>query len=514
MEFDPVSVGWLSIIPPIIAIGLALITKEVISSLILGIISGTFIYSIALGENVILGTITYAFKIIEARVDIGLIVVMAMLGAIVEVISRSGGQYAMANWTKSHFKSRTTSELATVIVGSCLFLSDVFHNLSAGAVMKTINDSNRVSRAKFAYLLDATAAPVCCLVPMGIWVAGICSCFPETNAFGSPMEIFFANIPYNIYCIISIIMVIYFCFPNRDLGKMRIYEMRAEKTGELGGIETETKEAGNGKISDMAVPILVLVLASMLFMLYTGGLFSGEGVTITDAFANCSTSTSLQSGAFVALLVAFCMYVPRKIVSFKDFISGIYEGIKSMVPGITIIVLAWGIGGVCRKMLMTGDFVANVVIKSNMPVGVLPAIIFIIAAALSFATGTSWGTFGILMPIVFNICEIAAPELLLPAIAAVLGGSCWGDHCSPISDTTVLASMCSGSDHIEHVSTQLPYGITGGVCAVIGYLVAGFTGGSVVATWITALIVLVVMIFLLTKHTNKMVQTAIDSGEI
>lgn len=489
---DPVYVGWLSIIPPILAISLALITKEVIVSLMVGILSGTLIYTVSLGGNVIMDTVRYAFTMMTNQVDIGLILVMGMLGAIVEVITLSGGQHAVADWAKQRFHSKTSSQLATVLVGSCLILSDVFHNLSTGAIMKTINDSNRVSRPKFAYILDATAAPVCCLMPIGIWVAGICAVFPENNTFSSPMEIFFANIPFNVYCIISILMVIYFCFPHNDFGPMAAIEAKAETTGDLESIDEPVKESGVGTIADMVIPMLTLVVGSILFMLYTGGFWSGN--SFIQAFSDCSTSVSLQGGCFLALAAAFLMYIPRKIVSFKAFMNGIYAGIQSMVSGMTIIILAWTIGGVCRKLLLTGDFVANQVIENSIPVGILPAIIFIIAAALSFATGTSWGTFGILMPIVFNICEVAAPALLLPAIAATLGGSCWGDHCSPISDTTVLASTCAGCDHIKHVSTQIPYCIVGGAGAISGYLTAGFTNGSLVATWVVSLAVTVALL--------------------
>ena len=496
---EPVYVGWLSIIPPILAITLALITKEVIISLVLGILSGTLIYTAAMGGNLVMDTMQHAFTMMTNQVDIGLILVMGMLGAIVEVITLSGGQHAVADWAKKRFNSKTSSQLATVLVGSCLFLSDVFHNLSTGAIMKTINDSNRISRAKFSYILDATAAPICCLVPMGIWVAGICAVFPENSTFSSRMEIFFANMPYNVYCIISIIMVIYFCFPNRDFGPMRQAEQLAEQTGNLGSLDEEIKQSGKGTVADMAVPMAALVLGSMLFMLYTGGMWNGEGKSIVQAFSDCSTSVSLQCGCMVALAVAFVMYVPRKVVAFKDFMSGIYKGIQSMVSGMTIIILAWTIGGVCRKMLLTGDFVADMVSSSGMPVGILPAIIFIVAAALSFATGTSWGTFGILIPIVFNVCEIAAPALLLPAIASVLGGSVWGDHCSPISDTTVLASTCAGCDHIQHVVTQAPYCVLGGACAVAGYLAAGFTNGNLMATWGVSLATLVVVLFTLKR---------------
>ena len=511
---ESVYVGWLSIIPPILAIGLALITKEVINSLILGILSGTLIYTLALGGNPVLDTVTYAFTMMTEKVDIGLILVMSMLGAVVEVITLSGGQHAVAEWAKKRFNHKTTSQLATVVVGSCLFLSDVFHNLSTGAIMRTIDDSNRVSRAKLSYILDATAAPVCCLVPMGIWVAGICAVFPENHTFSSQMEIFFANIPYNLYCIISIGMVIYFCFPNRDFGPMLKAELRAEQTGDLGALEEEVKESGKGTVWDMLIPIVALVLGCILFMLYTGGFWSGEGKRFLQAFSDCSTSISLQCGSFVALVVAFVMYVPRKVVEFRSFMDGIYKGIQSMVSGMTIIILAWTIGGVCRQLLLTGDFVANQVSSSGMPVGILPAIIFIIAAALSFATGTSWGTFGILMPIVFNIFEVAAPELLLTAIGSVLGGSVWGDHCSPISDTTVLASTCAGCNHIQHVVTQMPYCVVGGACAVVGYLVAGFTAGNLLLTWVSALVVLVITLIVLKQMTNRQIKMYRDNPSL
>ncbi|NYB75255.1 Na+/H+ antiporter NhaC family protein [Sedimentibacter hydroxybenzoicus DSM 7310] len=492
-----VSVGWLSIIPPIVAIALALATKEVILSLVIGILSGTVIYTVALGQNLFMGTIITTFNLLMNQVDIGLLIVLGMLGAVIEVVTLTGGQHAVSDWAQHRIKTKTSTNLATLIVGSSLFLSDTFHNLTTGAIMKPITDGNKLSRAKLAYILDATAAPVCCLVPMGIWVAGISSTIPENTTFNSTMEAFLATVPFNLYCFISIVLVIYFSFPKNDFGPMYLSELKADTTGDLGSIDQPTEINKNGRIIDMFLPLAVLILVTLVFMLYTGGFWNGRG--FIEAFSYCSTSVSLQAGCFVALIVAFVMTVPRKTVPFRKFMKGINDGAKSMVEVSIILILAWTIGGCCRHLLGTGIFVGNMVAESGMPLGLIPGIIFLVAAALSFATGTSWGTFGILMPLVFTICEVAAPELLVVSMSSVLGGSVWGDHCSPISDTTILASASAGCDHIKHVETQLPYCIVGGICAVIGYFAAGFSKGNLILTLVVSFGLLSLILFVQRK---------------
>ncbi|HWP50122.1 MAG TPA: Na+/H+ antiporter NhaC family protein [Clostridia bacterium] len=499
---EAVSVGWLSILPPIIAIGLALITKEVISSLMIGVLSGTLIYTVATGGNLVVDTLKSTFTLMGSRFDLNIILFLALVGALVSLITMAGGSRSYGALMNKKLNSRSSAMLATGGLGVLIFIDDYCNCLTVGAVMKPVTDRFKISRAKLAYIIDATAAPVCIIAPISSWGAAVISSLPEnSHMFDSGIHAMVATIPFNLYALLSIVMLIALSVTNLDFGPMARSEARALK-GNLGAIDVslgeDVKVSDRGTVWDLIIPVVVLILVSGLAMLENGGYFEG-GMTLAEGFGNCSSGPALVLGSFAALVWSFVQFVPRKLMTAREFMGGITEGIKSMVPADIILVLAWTISGVCRDLLMTGDFVSTVVEGSNIPIAVLPAVTFAIAAGLSFSMGTSWGTFGILIPIVFSICESVAPSLIIPALAASLAGSVFGDHCSPISDTTIMASAGAGCDHIEHVSTQLPYCILVAICCFAGYLVAGFTNGNLLLTLTVSVLMLLGLLVLLHK---------------
>ncbi len=503
---EAVYVGWLSIIPAVVAIGLALLTKEVILSLVLGIFSGTMIYSVATGQNIIIGTFTNAINIIIQSVDFPILLLLGLLGALIYLISISGGQFALGRLVTKRVKTKTGTLLATAVANCCIFISPSFHVLSVGAVCRPLCDNARVSRAKLSYMLDATGAPTACIAPVSTWLAGIIAFFPATGIFANKMGVFFQSIPFNTYCIASIIMVFWFCFPKHDYGPMAHYERMAEKEGNLGILHPTTEaikeEETKGSAIDMILPLVLLIGLTIFFMLYSGGMWT-EGYSLTEAMANAATTTSMCAAGLVTLVLTFILYIPRKVVTFKEFTDGIGKGVSSMNSIAIIMTLAWGIGGTCRNLLMTGDFVAHIVEESSFHLGLLPIVLFLISCLLSFATGSSWGTFGIILPLTFSICEGVSPELIIICIAAVLGGSTFGDHCSPISDTTVMASGVADVNHIVHVQTQLPYALTAAGVACIGYLVVGFTMNLLLTIVVSYGLLFIVLIILGRKYAKK-----------
>ncbi len=505
---EPIQAGILSILPPLIAIVLALVTKEVIFSLVIGILSGTFIYSFSTGSGFVGGIYGASEMMINKLSDsanASIIVFLAILGALVAVITMAGGSRAYGEWASKKLKNRTQAQLATAFLGCLIFVDDYFNCLTVGTVMRPVTDRFKVSRAKLSYLIDSTAAPICIIAPISSWAASVISQMEGTGLNG--MQAFIQSIPYNLYAILTIIMVVVVCSTRKcDFGPMAHFERNAIEKGDLhsnpngeaaGDELAEVTPSEKGRVFDLIIPIIALIIFSVLAMLYVGGYFDG-GMTIADGFGNTSAGNAMSLGGIGALVVAFLLFVPRKVLSFKDFMKGITLGVKSMVPAYVILTLAWTISGVCRDMLSTGDYVAKVVETSNMPVAIIPAAIFIIAGLLSFATGTSWGTFGILIPIIATVCQNVAPHLMLVSLAAVLAGSILGDHSSPISDTTILSSTGGGCNHLDHVATQLPYVLTVGVCCVIGYIVGGFTA-NVWATLGTGVAMLVVALLVLPK---------------
>lgn len=517
MEWEAVSVGILSILPPIVAIALALITKEVVFSLVLGILSGTVIYSFAHGDGAV-GVFSNTTTLMADKLagNTSMILFLCFLGILVALVNRAGGSRAYGEWAVKRLKSKRSASVATAGLGILIFIDDYFNCLTVGTVMRPVTDRFNMSREKLAYLIDATAAPICIIAPISSWAASVMSYYPE-SADMNGMTAFLRSIPMNLYAILTLVMVFYMAIRrNADFGPMVKAEALAEKGINEGREEIENMEeefvrqqsGSKGKICDLVVPICVLIILCILSMLYVGGYWSEEGSTLFDAFGNTDAGSALELGAFGALIFSFIYFMCRRVLTFKEFFECIGPGVKSMVPACIILTLAWTISGVCRDLLGTGPYVAHLVETSGFPVVILPALIFVVACLLSFSTGTAWGTFGILIPIIIVICNSAAPELLITTLSATLAGSVFGDHTSPISDTTILASTGAQCNHLKHVGTQVPYAVTVAGCCLVGYIVAGFTGKlgfgiSTVITLAVSLVLLFVVLSILPKVFGK-----------
>ena len=464
MGMEMIEAGWMSILPPLIAITLALITKEVYSSLFLGIFTGMCVYCF-LGGGDLLQAVTYVFDMIAAKIgDNGyMIIFLVLLGSLVVVVTRSGGSEAYGRWAGKRIRGPVSAKLATSLLGLLIFVDDGFNCLTVGTVMRPITDRSRISREKLAYLLDATAAPVCIIAPISSWAVAVAS---EVEDAGG-LDAFIRTIPYNLYAILTIVMVFFLSVTDFDFGPMRRAQLQESK-------KEEAQDAGSGKgrVPDLVLPILTLIVCAILGMAYVGGFF--QGTPFAEAIG-ANPTAGLTLGTFAALVTAMALYVPRKIMSVQEFMEGVIEGIKTMIPALTILILAWALGGVCREMIGTGLFVSRFVEGSRLPFGLLPAIVFAVAAFLSFSMGTAWGTFGILLPIASMLCAgEEGASVLIPTLGAVLAGSVYGDHCSPISDTTILASTGAQCEHLRHVETQLPYATLVAFVCFGGYLAAGF----------------------------------------
>lgn len=496
--------GWLSILPPLIAVALALFTKEVFSSLLIGILSGALIYTIGLGQDyTIVATVQNAFSVMVNKVDFNIIIFCSLLGSLVYVIAMAGGSIAYGEWATKRIKGRKSSLLSTSLLGAFIFIDDYFNCLTVGTVMRPITDKYRISRAKLAYIIDSTAAPVCIIAPISSWAAAVGSNLKSTGSFDSEMEAFIATIPWNFYALLCIIMVIMVSLGHFDFGPMRRAELEAMKHGNADSPSSEHDNidvvTDKGGVLDMLVPIFSLIVFATLALLYVGGYWGSDPQyhSIGAAFGNTSAGPALVLGSFAALVVAFVMFVGRRLLTLKQFMTGVLKGVQAMIPANLILVMAWAISGVCRDLLGTPQFIASLVQEDAGLVGnFLPAIIFVIAAFLSFSTGTAWGTFGILIPIVVVIAESIDPTggLIVITLSATLAGSVFGDHCSPISDTTILSSAGAGCVHIEHVSTQLPYALVVASSALVGYIVAGFSE----SWWVSFAACLIMMVCLIT----------------
>lgn len=511
---EAIDVGWLSLVPPLLAIGLALLTKEVISSLFIGVFAGTVIYAINTGGNIVTAT-SVAFRLMSEKIgdNAFILIFLGLLGALVAIITMAGGSRAYGNWAASKIKTRQGVQLATSILGCLIFIDDYFNCLTIGTVMRPVTDKHHISRAKLAYIIDATAAPVCILAPISSWAASVVSQIKASSESLNGMNTFMSAIPFNLYAILTIIMVIILCITDLEFGSMAKFE-RAARNGKDIGVESSTSDeedelarmniSEDGKVFDLLIPILALIIFSVLAMLYVGGYFN-DNMTIAQAFGNTDAGPALVLGGFGGLLVAFVLFIPRKLITFKAFMEGIGIGVRSMVGAFIILILAWSISGVCRDLLNTGVYVGDLVANSSMLPAFIPAGIFTVAAFLSFSMGTSWGTFTILIPIVVSVCEQIAPELIIISIAATLAGSVLGDHCSPISDTTILSSTGAGCNHMDHVSTQIPYVAVVGICCLIGYLVAGFTR-NLILTLGVSIVLLIGSLFVLHHISVKKIE--------
>lgn len=501
-----------ALLPPVIAIVLALVTKEVYSSLFIGIVSGALLYANGnpeLGLNTLLfneegGLVT---KLSDSY-NVGILLFLVILGILVALMNKVGGSAAFGQWAASHIKSRVGAQLATMLLGVLIFIDDYFNCLTVGSVMRPVTDRHKISRAKLAYVIDATAAPVCIIAPVSSWAAAVTSSVPEgSNINGFSM--FLNTIPYNLYAFGTIAMMIFLAVTKFDFGPMKKHEKNAMKGDLFTTSDRPYGEADNemttpeGKVIDLVFPIAVLIIACIIGMIYTGGFFSGE--SFIDAFANADASKGLVIGGGVTLLIAFCFYMIRGVMSFSDFTGCIPEGFKAMVAPIMILSLAWTLSGMTG--LLGAKFFVHDIVESYAGTlqMFLPAVIFVVAALLAFSTGTSWGTFAILIPIVCHVFE-GDYSMLVIAIASCLSGSVAGDHCSPISDTTIMASAGAHSNHINHVSTQLPYvAVVSAVC-VIGYILAGalsYLGGPQIIALPVTLIALIGVLIGIKKVTDR-----------
>ena len=464
-----------ALVPPIVAIGLALITKEVYSSLFVGILMGGLLYS---GMNLELA-FNHIFEdgiiaVLSDSYNVGILVFLVILGTMVCLMNRAGGSAAFGQFAAKKIKGRVGAQLATVLLGVLIFIDDYFNCLTVGSVMRPVTDKFKVSRAKLAYLIDATAAPVCIIAPISSWAAAVTGFVEGEDGF----SIFIRAIPYNFYALLTLVMMIGMVLMKVEFGSMRTHELNALK-GDLyttpgrpyDAAEEEMVNSG-GKVIDLMIPIISLIICCVIGMLYTGGFFSG--VDFVTAFSESDASLGLTYGSFFGLIITILLYQIRKVMKFSECMACIPEGFKAMVPAILILTFAWSLKAMTDS-LGADVYVAALVESSAQGfLNFLPAIIFVVGCLLAFATGTSWGTFGILIPIVVAVFESSNPQLMIISISACMAGAVCGDHCSPISDTTIMASAGAQCEHVNHVTTQLPYAITAAVVSFITYIVAGF----------------------------------------
>jgi len=512
---------WVSLIPPLVAIILALITKEVYSSLFVGIIAGALFYSnfdLELAVNTMLfgtdsdGDAAGMVPKLADSWNMGILVFLVLLGILVALMNQAGGSAAFGRWASKHIKTRVGAQLATIILGVMIFVDDYFNCLTVGSVMRPVTDGHRVSRAKLSYLIDATAAPICIIAPISSWAAAVTSSVPaDANING--FQTFLHTIPYNFYAMLTIVMMIYITVRRVDYGPMKRYESNAIKgdiftTGEEEGTEKETINS-KGRVIDLMLPVFVLIAACVMGMVYTGGFFSGE--SFITAFANADASQGLVIGAVITVVFTFFYYMYRNVMTFADFTRCIPKGFIAMVAPILILTLAWTLSGM-TGLLGAKVFVADLVGGSAAALqALLPAVIFMVALGLAFATGTSWGTFGILIPIVLGV--FPSGELMIISIAACLSGAVCGDHCSPISDTTIMASAGAQCRHINHVSTQLPYALTVAAVSAVSYIIAGYIKNAAVSLGIAVVLMVLTLVVIEKIFGREPGMNAVKEGE-
>lgn len=493
-----------ALLPPLVAIILALITKEVYSSLFVGIVVGALLYSGFKFE----GTVTQIFeggiiKVLSDSYNVGILIFLVILGSVVCMMNKAGGSAAFGRWASKKIHTRVGAELAAIVLGILIFIDDYFNCLTVGSVMRPVTDRHHVSRAKFAYLIDATAAPVCIIAPISSWAAAV-SGFVEGQ---DGLAIFVRTIPYNFYAILTIVMMVGMVLMKTEFGAMKTHEINA-LNGDLyttsarpyeNATDDETPNP-RGKVIDLVIPIVVLVICCVISMIYTGGFFSGTD--FVTAFSQSDASTGLAMGSAFGLVFAIIFYMIRRVINFRDCMGCIPEGFKAMVPAIMILTFAWTLKA------MTDSLGAAVFVEEAMRsvAGgievILPAIIFLVGCGLAFATGTSWGTFGILIPIVVAVFEKSSPEMMIISMSACMAGAVCGDHCSPISDTTIMASAGAQCDHVTHVSTQLPYAIVAAAVSFVTYIVAGFVKTAWIALPVGIVLMLIVLFVI--KMMNPM----------
>ena len=486
-----------ALLPPVIAIALALITKEVYSSLFIGILAGALLNSNWNPWGMVTFTTDTLIGAVSDSWNVGILVFLVLLGMIVILVNKAGGSAAYGRWAGEHIHTKGGAQVATLGLGAVIFIDDYFNCLTVGSVMRPVTDKFKISREKLAYIIDSTAAPVCIIAPISSWAAAVSSVAPE----GQGLSLFIRSIPYNLYALLTLGTVLYLSLTGLDYGKM----LKAEAAAAQKEIaKTEEVSASRGKVLDLVVPIVILIVCCVTTMIYTGGFFdaeSGNYLNMIGAFGDSDASVGLVLGAFITIVATMILYIPRKVLSFKDFADAIPEGFKSMVGSILILCFAWTLSGVTNALgakIFVAEFVRN---AAGGLANFLPAIVFVIGVGLAFSTGTSWGTFGVLLPIVCAV--FPEGEMMVICVSACLAGAVCGDHCSPISDTTIMASAGAECEHIEHVSTQLPYALTVAAVSFVGYILAGFVRNVWIVLPVSFVLMFVVLNVLRMMQTKK-----------
>ena len=471
-----------ALIPPIMAISLALITKEVYSSLFLGILTGALLNAdfspvATLEQTFPKGIMT----VLADKWNVGILVFLVILGTMVQLMNRAGGSAAFGTWASNRIKSRAGAQLSTMLLGCLIFIDDYFNCLTVGSVMRPVTDKHKISRAKLAYLIDSTAAPICIIAPISSWAAAV-SGFVKG---GNGISIFIQSIPFNFYALLTLLMMVLIIFMKLDYGPMLLHENNAHQgdlftTGKGRQVSTESKkEEKVGHVSDLVIPVVFLIIGCVIGMIYTGGFFQGK--SFIDAFAASDASVGLVMGSSIALFITIAYYLVRQSLTFSECMDCLPDGFKQMVPAMLILVFAWTLKSMTDS-LGAATYVAGLMEHSaGGLMGFLPAIIFVVAVGLAFASGTSWGTFGILIPIVVSCFQELDPQLMIISISACMAGAVCGDHCSPISDTTIMSSAGAQCEHLNHVTTQLPYALTAASVSFFTFLVAGFTKSALIS---------------------------------
>ena len=500
-----------SLLPPIIAIVLALITKEVYSSLFIGILVGGMIYSGFSFEGTIVHTLKDGFiSSVADSYNIGILLFLIVLGSLVAMMNKAGGSRAFGEWTKKHIKSRAGAQLATILLGVMIFVDDYFNCLTVGSVMRPITDKHNISRSKLAYLIDSTAAPVCIIAPISSWAAAVAG-FAKGSGATSGMSLFVSAIPYNFYALLTIVTMIFIALTNFDFGLMKTHELNAINgdlfsSNESGKFDEAEEVSSKGKVCDLVVPVVVLIICCVIGMIYSGGFFTvgEEGYrNFITAFSNSDASVGLVYGSFAAIIFTVIFYISRRVLSFEECMSSFPDGFKAMVPAIMILSCAWTLKTMTDS-IGAKIFISQIVEKYASTFSfLLPAIIFVIAVGLSFATGTSWGTFGILIPIVLSVFGPEDGAITVIAISACMAGAVCGDHCSPISDTTIMASAGAQCNHINHVSTQLPYTLTVAGVSFVSYILAGFINNWIIVLPISIALMILTLVVIKKITENK-----------
>ncbi len=491
-----------SLIPPVVAIGLALITKEVYSSLFIGILVG----GIFAADFSFEGTVKHVLdggivKVLTDSANVGILVFLVILGVIVSMMNKAGGSAAFGEWAGGKIKGRVGAQLVTIILGVLIFIDDYFNCLTVGSVMRPVTDRHNISRAKLAYLIDSTAAPVCIIAPISSWAAAVSSYVEGKDGFA----IFIQAIPYNFYALLTIVMMVAITVMKIEYGPMRMHELNAVK-GDIyttpdrpyADAESEKKENVKGKVIDLVFPVLALVVCCVIGMIYTGGFFSGTD--FVTAFSQCVASEGLAIGSFFGLIITIALYSVRRVLRFRECMDCIPDGFRAMVPAILILTFAWSLKAMTDTL--GADVFVSELVKSSAGgfMNFLPAIIFLIGCFLAFATGTSWGTFGILIPIVVAVFENSNPTLMIISISACMAGAVCGDHCSPISDTTIMSSAGAQCNHVNHVSTQLPYAVTVASVSFVTYIIAGFVQTAWIALPAGIILMMLVLLVIRKKY--------------